>query len=316
MGIFDVNPATQQTGPAPGLFTPAGMGEAATVVVKAPPGTTLASVPAPYSPRGSGALSDEERQDLEACKAGVDNLRNAFWVAGKSLETLKKAELHREENPNFAEWVWERWEISESQLHRLIAEWPVGEALHNLGHKPKESQVRKLTRLRAQTNDRVAIAVYDTIARCTTSVTGKLVEEVVDKLGTLAPDVPPAEVSSRVRQLMTQPEPNSTQGPPTGSADPQSHSATPGDPDSPIGESDRQPSPDKGAPLAQPDVERLEKTLDALKRAAGTIHKTAVRRAVDAQPEVAYSLVREIGAHLQKIDRAVAVRMPPEYREK
>lgn len=312
MGIFDVNPATQQTGPAPGLFTPAGMGEAATVVVKAPPGTTLASVPAPYSPRGSGALSDEERQDLEACKAGVDNLRNAFWVAGKSLETLKKAELHREENPNFAEWVWDRWEISESQMHRLIAEWPVGEALHNLGHKPKESQVRKLTKLRAQTNDRVAITVYDTIARCTTSVTGKLVEEVVDKLGTLAPDVPPAEVSSRVRQLMTQPEPNST----SGGGSPQGRSATPGSPDSPIGESGQQSSPDKGAPLVQPDIARLEKTLETLKRAAGTIHKTAVRRAVDAQPEVAYGLVREIGAHLQKIDRAVAVRMPPEYREK
>ena len=124
----------------------------------------------------------------------------------KSFETMSVARLHREENPNYADWVWDNWEVSESQLYRLIDEWRVGEALANLGHKPPESHVRAMTELRRRTNDKVAITVYDTIARCRPRVTGDLVEKVVGGLGFLPKDAKPADVGHRVRELLDTPE--------------------------------------------------------------------------------------------------------------
>ncbi|MGW1596959.1 hypothetical protein [Streptomyces sp. NPDC002343] len=306
-GLFDVDTqATQQQ--AGGLFgggLPA-VTAAASVVVKPLPGTTLDSIPAPYQPHSEDELSDKEREDLEACKAGVDNLRNAFWIAGKSLETMSTAKLHREENPNFAEWVWERWEISESNLYRLMDEWRVGEALANLGHKPLESHVREMTELRRQTNDKIAITVYDTIARCVPRVTGALVKTVVDKLGFLPKDANAAEVGRQVRELLNTPE---EQAADTGKDD-GAHDISSLGKDSPNGESSRKPSDPKADVLATAkDIERLRATLEALQEAAKKINKSAARRAVEAQPDIAVPLIEEIGAKLQQIDRAVAIRL-------
>ncbi|MGK5548661.1 hypothetical protein ACSNOH_28595 [Streptomyces sp. URMC 127] len=313
MGLFDVDTQAQQPqGAAGGLFgsgLPA-MAAAASVVVQPLPGTTLASIPAPYQPRGEDELSDQERQDLEACKAGVDNLRNAFWVAGKSLETMSTANLHREENPNFAEWVWETWEISESQVYRLMDEWRVGEALANLGHKPLESHVREMTELRRQTNDKVAITVYDTIARCVPRVTGEVVKKVVGELGFLPKDVDAAEVGRRVRGLLTAPQ---EQAKDTSKADAIPNISSLGK-DSPNGESGRQASNTKAGAnaeaLAAKDIARLEATLATLREAAKLINKSAARRAIEAQPDLAVPLIQAIGATLQQIDRAVALRLP------
>ncbi|MFF9691083.1 hypothetical protein [Streptomyces sp. NPDC014623] len=72
------------------------------MVVKPLPVTSLTLMPAPYQPHSEDELSHQERADLEACKAGVDNLRNAFRIAGKPFETMSVAKLHREENPNYA----------------------------------------------------------------------------------------------------------------------------------------------------------------------------------------------------------------------
>ncbi|MFI9176159.1 hypothetical protein [Streptomyces lincolnensis] len=305
-GLFDVDTEAQQP-PAGGLF--GGLpntAAAASVVVQPLPGTTLALIPAPYHPHGEDELSDQERQDLEACKAGVDNLRNAFWIAGKSFETMSTAKLHREENPNYAEWVWENWEISESQLYRLMDEWRVGEALANLGHKPLESHVREMTELRRQTNDKVAITVYDTMARCVPRITGELVKKVVGELGFLPKDVDAVDVGRRVRGLLdttkTQPEGSGEGG------DVQDISSL--GKDSPNGESSRKASNSKADPLAAKDIERLQDALAALQAAAKKMNKPAVRRAVEAQPDVAVPLVQEIGSLLQQIDRAVAVKLP------
>ncbi|MEU1628237.1 hypothetical protein ABZ746_23475 [Streptomyces sp. NPDC020096] len=307
MGLFDVDPQANPQGTAGGLFG-AGLpvATAASVVVKPLPGTTLASIPAPYQPHSEDELSDQEKQDLEACKAGVDNLRNAFWIAGKSLETMSSAKLHREENPNFADWVWDNWEISESQLYRLMDEWRVGEALANLGHKPLESQVRKLTELRRQTSDKIAITVYDTIARCVPRVTGQLVEGVVDKLGFLPKDADAAEVGRRVRGLLEAPEEKSDD---TGDGDDVPDISSLGK-DSPIGESTSKASNSKADPLATEDIKRLEDALASLKEAAKKVNRAAARRAVEAQPDSAVPLIEEIGATLQQIDRAVAIRLP------
>ncbi|WP_031522577.1 hypothetical protein [Streptomyces sp. NRRL F-5123] len=302
MGLFSDN---SQQAPAGGLFGGLPAQAATSVVVQALPGTTLASIPAPYEPHGDGELSDQEQQDLAACKAGVDNLRNAFWIAGKSLETLRTAELHRGENPNFAEWVWDTWEISETQLYRLMDEWRVGEALANLGHKPLEGQVRKLTEVRRQTNDKIAITVYDTIARCTERVTGKLVETVVDALGPLSPDVKAADIGRRVRAILDATAPQEADSENGDVPDISSIGK-----DSPIGESSPEPSNTKADALTSRDIERLQATLSSLQAAAKTVNKATARRAVEAQPDVAIPLIKNIGAVLQQIDRAVAMRLP------
>ncbi|MFE7918110.1 hypothetical protein [Streptomyces sp. NPDC057398] len=306
-GLFDVDTQAPQQ-QAGGLFG-GGLPAAAagtSVVVQPLPGTTLASIPAPYRPHGTDELSDQERQDLEVCKAGVDNLHQAFWIAGKALETMSTAELHREENPNFAEWIWENWEISESQLYRLIDEWRVGEALANLGHKPLEYHVRKMTELRRQTSDKVAITVYDTIVRCRPRVTGELVEKVVTDLGFLPKDVDAADVGRRVRELLATPEGET--GTESKSDDVPDISSL--GKDSPTGEPGRKPSNSKADPLAEKDIERLQNTLASLQEAAKKINKAAARRAVEAQPDVAVPLIQEIGSLLQQIDRAVAIRLP------
>ncbi|MGQ4732614.1 hypothetical protein ACUN3E_33785 [Streptomyces sp. Ju416(a)] len=308
MGLFDVDEEVPQGQSGGGLFGGglAAAASATTVVVKPLPGTSLGQIPAPYQPHSEGELSDQEREDLEACKAGVDNLRNAFWIAGKSFETMSMGNLHREENPNFAAWVWDTWEVSESQLYRLMDEWRVGEALANLGHKPPESHVRALTDLRRQTNDKVAITVYDTIARCRPRVTGGLVEKVVGDLGVLPKDAKPADIGRRVRDLLNTPEEEA------GAAEesdgvPDISSL---DEDSPNGESSRKPSNSKADPLAAKDIERLRNTLAYLNEAAKKVNKSAARRAIEAQPDIAVPLIQEIGSLLQQIDRAVAIRLP------
>lgn len=304
MGLFDTDTNTTQ---APGgLFATALPAAAASVVIKPLPGTTLAQIPAPYQPHSEDELSEQEQQDLEVCKLGVDNLRKAFWIAGKSLETMSAAKLHREENPNYAEWVWANWEISESQLYRLMDEWPVGEALANLGHKPLESQVRKLTELRRRTNDKIAITVYDTIARCVPRVTGELVEGVVDKLGFLAQDVNSTDVGRRVREILAPPA-EEADSPGEGDGVPDISSIGQ---DSPIVERSPQPSNSKEDPLAAKDIERLEAVLASLQETAKKINRAASRRAVEAQPAVAVPLIESIGAALQQIDKAVSIRLP------
>lgn len=309
MGLFDVDEKEAQQGQGGGGLFGGGLAAAAgaqTVVVKPLPGTSLGQIPAPYQPHSEGELSDQEREDLEACKAGVDNLRNAFWIAGKSFETMSLAKLHREENPNYAAWVWDTWEVSESQLHRLMDEWRVGEALANLGHKPPESHVRAMTTLRRQTNDKVAITVYDTIARCRPRVTGDLVEQVVSDLGALPKDAKPADVSRRVRDLLTTPEKqDSAEEKSDGVPDISSLNV-----DSPNGESAQEPSNTKADELAAKDIERLQMTLASLQAAAKKVNKAVARRAVDTQPDIAVPLIQEIGSLLQQIDRSVAIRLP------
>ncbi|MFJ4710085.1 hypothetical protein ACIP6I_35370 [Streptomyces anulatus] len=308
MGLFDVDEEAQQGQGTGGLFG-GGLAAAAgavSVVVKPLPGTSLALIPAPYQPHSEGELSDQERLDLEACKAGVDNLRNAFWIAGKSFETMSLAKLHREENPNYADWVWDTWEVSETQLYRLMDEWRVGEALANLGHKPPESHVRAMTDLRRQTNDKVAITVYDTIARCRPRVTGNLVEKVVSDLGPLPKDAKPADIGRRVRDLLNTPEKElGTDEKSDNVPDISSLNE-----DSPNGESSRKPSNSKADDLATKDIERLRNTLASLNEAAKKVNKAAARRAIDAQPDIAVPLIKEIGSLLQQIDRAVAIKLP------
>ncbi|MFD7282337.1 hypothetical protein ACFV80_36265 [Streptomyces sp. NPDC059862] len=325
-GAFDDDP-TDNSVRSKGLLggrLPAVLQEA-TVVVKAPVGTTLESIPAPRPPVGEGVLSPEEEDTLNACKAGMDNLHKAFWIAGKSLETMATGNLHRNEgHANFAEFVWVNWEISESQVYRLRDEWRIGEALSQLGWHPRESQVRKLVDIKNAAGDRAAVAVYDAVARTGKRVTASLLADVTRRLPPLTPDSSPAEISQLVRGILSPPstlEPATTEPAaaaagvhaPSGvvnSSEGPVHNITTigGTSDSPIGESDAQASDSNGPPAQSDDLQRLNETLALLRQAARGLSKPAVRRALEADAAATNLVLAEIENSLNKIGRAVAVR--------
>ncbi|MGW4784887.1 hypothetical protein [Streptomyces sp. NPDC004230] len=327
-GVFDDDP-TEQPRPGKGLL---GIGasavfQEATVVVKAPVGTTLDSIPAPRPPEGDGELTPQEQSTLEACRAGMNNLHNAFWVAGKSLETMATGNLHRNEGVgNFSEFVWANWEISESQTYRLMDEWRIGESLSQLGHRPRESQVRELAEIKKTAGDRAAVAVYDAVARTGQRVTAKLLGDVTRRLPPLTPQSSPAEIGQIVRGILTPPPP----GPAAAATSSAQHAgeqgmsgtdsgtdgsvpsitSVGGSIDSPIGESAAQGGNSGGPGSDSADLARLRETLALLREAARSISKPAARRALEEAPEAAHTVLTEIDDNLNKIGRAVAVRRP------
>ncbi|MGW9400710.1 DinB/UmuC family translesion DNA polymerase [Streptomyces sp. NPDC055642] len=115
-----------------------------------------------------------------------------------------------------------------------------------------------------------------------------------------------ADVGRRVRELLAIPKEEVD----TGAKDDDVPDISSLGKDSPSGESSQKPSNSKGDPLAEKDIERLRNTLASLQEAAKKVNKSAARRAVEAQPDVAVPLTQEIGSLLQQIDRAVAIRLP------
>jgi hypothetical protein len=320
-GVFDED---ETDAPAPGKGLMGGgltaMLQEATVVVKAPVGTTLESIPGPRPPVGEGELSAQEKETLEACKAGMNNLHNAFWIAGKSLETMATGNLHRNEGyGNFAEFVWANWEISESQVYRLMDEWRIGEELNQLGHRPRESQIRQLTDIKRSAGDRVAVAVYDAVARSGRRVTAKLLEQVAGQLPPLTEELSPAQIGSMVRSVLTPPptssEADDTQPGQGGQTENDSagvHTITSlgqGE-DSPHGESGQTHGDADDSGAVSVDMERLQETLALVREAAKGLSKPMVRRALEESPVTAAALLDAIATDLNKIGRAVAVRRP------
>ncbi|MDQ8707526.1 hypothetical protein RCO28_34410 [Streptomyces sp. LHD-70] len=324
MGAFDFDP-TSAPAAGGGLLNGQlpGLRQEATVVVKAPVGTSLDSIPAPRPPESNGPLSPEEQKTLDACKAGMDNLQNAFWVAGKSLETMRAGELHRDEGvANFAEYVFQNWEVSETVAYRLMDEWRVGDALAKLGYRPREAQVRVLTGVKNQAGDDAAVAVYDSVARTGKRVTAKLLGEVVEKLPPLTSESSPAAIGKLVREALQPPAPDraeseiqSATAPPAGaSADGTGTEAVPDitslgrNSDSPIGESGSQASNPKGSSSAAADLQQLNAALAVLSSVETKISKPLVRRALEHDPETAQVVLKEIFDSLNRIERTLTVR--------
>ncbi|MEV6175415.1 hypothetical protein AB0L99_45450 [Streptomyces sp. NPDC051954] len=314
-GVFDDDPA-EPVRPGKGLLgggAPAVFQEA-TVFVKAPVGTTLESIPAPRPPAGEGDLSTEEKEAFEACKAGMNNLHNAFWVAGKSLETMATGDLHRNEGcTNFAEFVWTNWEISESQVYRLMDEWRIGEALNQLGHRPRESQVRELGDVRRAAGDRAAVAVYDAVARTGKRVTAKLLEQVVRRLPPLTEELSPSQIGTMVRDVLTPPP--APEGGASAGTDGAEQSGLPSMGGANVHTKDvhtitslGQDADPPGFEVASADVERLRETVALLREASRRLGKPVVRRALEDAPGETAALLAEIDNSINKIGRAAAVR--------
>jgi hypothetical protein len=70
------------------------------------------SLPDPYTATADGQLSDREHADLATCEAALDNLRVAFWAAGKALQVIRDARLYRDTHATFEDYVGQRRDMS------------------------------------------------------------------------------------------------------------------------------------------------------------------------------------------------------------
>jgi len=275
------------------------------VVVQAPLGTTLDSIPAPYKPVSDGDLTPQEEQDLEACEAGVDNLRTAFWIAGKSLETMRTANLTRKRHSNFAEYVWQRWEISESHMHRLIEEWRIGEPLAKRGLKPLESQVRELVDFAREYGNAAAVAVYEGVAQAGSRVTAKLIGAVVQELPAQLPGgADTVLVTEKAKELAAseavskkQPKAASKGGDPGSSKD-AGHGSS---------EAGKSSAGGKDGPAGadSPDLEALDTVVTCLNAALTQLQGSVAERALSDTPEKARPLVQEIALKVDQLAKAL-----------
>lgn len=135
----------------------------------APPAAPLAPIAAAIpEPRrdaaGDGPLSASEQSDLSVCEAALDNLRMAFWAAGKALQTVRDGRLYRAGYGTFEEYVEQRWDMSRAQANRLIDAWPLAERLSPMGDKINERQIRELMPVSDTHGQDAAVIVYETVA--------------------------------------------------------------------------------------------------------------------------------------------------------
>ncbi|MFD9394982.1 hypothetical protein ACFWBB_30920 [Streptomyces sp. NPDC060000] len=143
----------------------------AAAVEEARPG--LHKIPDPVEPAGEGELTPEEERRFQECNEGVD-LGNAAWfIQGKSLDTIAVGRLFRntphklEPERCYAtieEWVFLEKGISVGQCSKLRAGWEIGEVLAARGYNSNPGQVREIVPVRNAFNLNAAIAVYVLVA--------------------------------------------------------------------------------------------------------------------------------------------------------
>ncbi len=158
------------------------------------------SIPEPHSAAGDGQLSPAEEADLATCEAALDNLRVAFWAAGKALQAVRDGRLYRGTHDTFEAYCEERWEISRAQAYRLISAWPLAERLSPIGDKITESQVRELLPVAGNHGPDAAAVVYQTVAD-SDRVTAVLLHEVVGILP--ADHFDPAEAVRQIKAYLS-----------------------------------------------------------------------------------------------------------------
>jgi hypothetical protein len=155
------------------------------------------SLPDPYTTATDGQLSEPEHADLATCEAALENLRVAFWAAGKALQVIRDARLYRDTHATFEDYLAERWDMSRSQAYRLIDAWPLAERLSPIGDKLNESQVRELLPLAGRHGQAAAVTVYRAVTEAdSVQVTAGLLHEVVGILP--ADQFDPAEAVEQI----------------------------------------------------------------------------------------------------------------------
>jgi hypothetical protein len=107
----------------------------------APPPQPIASTP---------VLITEEQDVFVRCEVAIENLKVAFWAAGKALEIIRDGRLYRTEYGSFDEYVHQRWDMSRGQADKLIRMWPIAqdmfESSSSDSNDPTRIRVKKLNR--------------------------------------------------------------------------------------------------------------------------------------------------------------------------
>lgn len=132
----------------------------------------LDKIPDPVEPAGDGDLTGDEKTRLDACIAGVELLSTAYWVAGKSLDTMAQGRLFRnlthklEPDRSYRtidEWAWNEHGIAVSRCLKLRDSWQLGEVLAARGYKAPEGQIRPLIPFLKQHGLKAAVGVYEMV---------------------------------------------------------------------------------------------------------------------------------------------------------
>jgi hypothetical protein len=85
-----------------------------------PPDRQLADTP---------ALIAQEQDMLLRCEAALENLRFAFWAAGKALQIIRDTRLYRESHDSFETYCQDQWDITPQYAGKLIRSWRIAERL-------------------------------------------------------------------------------------------------------------------------------------------------------------------------------------------
>ncbi|CAM5628287.1 putative protein OS=Streptomyces griseomycini OX=66895 GN=FHS37_006705 PE=4 SV=1 [Streptomyces griseomycini] len=100
----------------------------------------------------------------------MELLSTAFWIAGKSLDTMAVGRLFRriphklqpgEYYQTIEEWAWLEHGIKQSRCSKLRAAWTLGEALAARGYNAPEGQVRELVPLKNKYGLNAGVALYE-----------------------------------------------------------------------------------------------------------------------------------------------------------
>ncbi|NJP65511.1 hypothetical protein [Streptomyces spiramenti] len=71
----------------------------------------------------------QERELLARCEAALENLRIAYWAAGKALQVVRDGKLYRATHGTFEEYCHELWDITPQYANQLIKTWRIAERL-------------------------------------------------------------------------------------------------------------------------------------------------------------------------------------------
>ncbi|MET8696842.1 hypothetical protein ABZV65_30380 [Streptomyces bauhiniae] len=133
----------------------------------------LDKVPDPVEPAGEGALTPEERERLRQCNDAIDLHETAWFMLGKSLDTMATGRLFRDTlhklHPErcyetIEEWAVVEKGISVSKCSQYRAAWAIGEILKARGLDAKPGQVREVVPVRKAYGLNAAVGVYLLVA--------------------------------------------------------------------------------------------------------------------------------------------------------
>ncbi|MGW6876226.1 hypothetical protein [Streptomyces xanthophaeus] len=141
-----------------------------------PPAVQLATSP---------TLIGDEQELMVRCEAAIENLKFAFWAAGKALQVVRDTKLFRASFATFEEYVEARWDFTPQYANRLIKTWKIAEAVFDkksndletiVSRKLNQAQCEELVELAEEHGTDAAALLYLTVAKAVgVKVSAKLV---------------------------------------------------------------------------------------------------------------------------------------------